>query len=540
VTEPLPEGLVAALAEPAAYPADASARRGVTHVQTHISHVFLTDARVYKLRKAVSPGFLDFATRAARNADCEREVRLNRRLAPDVYLGVAPLEGGAAGYHVGDLGEETRTAAEHVVVMRRLPDGGDALSLLARGALTPAHMLAAAARIAAFHRAEGLGAPAPWTREAWLARIDGPMRDNLAGLARDAAAAGLAPGAIEALGAAWALALAACGASLEARRSAGRAVDGHGDLHLAHLWFEAGASAPLFIDCIEFSDELRRIDAAADVAFLAMDLAYRDHAALGELFLARYAEGADDPGLYDVVDLYAAYRAAVRAKVAALAAADREIAGAQREAAAASAARHLALAQPLLEPRSPGPLVLVGGSVGTGKSSVANALAEATPAAVLASDRVRKTLAGLPPEAHAPAAAGAGLYTAAWSERTYAALLERATPALRSGRLVVLDATWSARAGRDRARALARRLGAAAWFVRVDCAEETALERVRRRAARGLDPSDAGPERVAPSRREFEPLDEWPRETRLELATGEPAWRDELRRLVARIRGAAA
>ena len=194
MSEPLPERLVAALAEPVAYPADASARRGVTHVQTHISHVFLTAERVYKLRKAVSPGFLDFATRAARNTDCERELRLNRRLAPDVYLGVAPLEGGAAGYRVGGhSATEPRVAAEHVVVMRRLPAGGDALSLLARGALAPAHVLAAAARIAAFHRAEGLGAPAPWTREAWLARIDRPMRDNLVGLARDAVAAALAP-----------------------------------------------------------------------------------------------------------------------------------------------------------------------------------------------------------------------------------------------------------------------------------------------------------------------------------------------------------
>jgi hypothetical protein len=540
VTEPLPEGLVASLAEPAAYPSDASASRGVAHVQTHISHVFLTAERVYKLRKAVTPGFLDFGTRAERNADCEREVRLNRRLAPDVYLGVAPLERDGGGYRVGGICDAPRGAAEHVVVMRRLPDGGDALSLLARGALGPAHVRAAAGRIAAFHRGEGLGAPAPWTPAAWLARIDHPMQDNLLGLARDATAAKLAPAAIEALGAAWAQALARSAGPLEARRVAGRAVDGHGDLHLAHLWFEAGPDAPLFIDCIEFSDELRRGDAAADVAFLAMDLAYRGHEALGEIFLSRYAEAADDPGLYAVVDLYAAYRAAVRAKVAALAAADREIAAAQREAAAASAARHLALAGRLLGPLAPGRLVLVGGSVGTGKSSVARALAEATPAVVLASDRVRKALAGLAPEAHAPAGPDTGLYAPAWTERTYRSLLERAEPALASGRLVVLDATWSKRIQRDAARALARRLGAEAFFVRVDCAEATARERVAGRGARGTDPSDAGPERIGPSRREFEAVSEWPRETCLELATDAPDWRAELPPLLARIRGSAA
>jgi hypothetical protein len=535
VTEPLPAGLVEALAEPAAYPDDASAARGVVHVQTHISHVFLTATRVYKLRKAVSPGFLDFGLRAARNDDCERELRLNRRLAPDVYLGIAPLVREAGRFRVGALGEDARADAEHVVVMRRLPDGCDALSLLARGALGRAHVLAAAARIAAFHRAEALGAPAPFTREAWLARIDRPMRDTLAVFSAHAADAGLEPGAIDALGAAWAEALAAGAGRLEARRLEGRAVDGHGDLHLAHLWFEAGPEAPLFIDCIEFSDDLRRSDAAADVAFLTMDLAYRGHEALAEILLGRYAEASGDHGLYDVVDLYAAYRAAVRGMVAALAAADREIAAAQREGAAASAARHLALARRLLERRGPGALVLVGGSVGTGKSSVALALADAAPALVLASDRVRKTLAALAPEARAAAAVGAGIYTPDWSDRTYAALLERAAPALRSGRLVVLDATWASRRRREAALDFARDVGAAAWFVRVECAEAIALERVRQRAARGRDPSDAGPELVGPSRRAFEPADEWPRELRVEIATDRASWRDEIPRLLARI-----
>jgi aminoglycoside phosphotransferase family enzyme/predicted kinase len=535
VTEPLPDGLLESLADPAAYPDDATAARGVSHVQTHISHVFLTAARVYKLRKAVSPGFLDFAGRAARNDDCERELRLNRRLAPDVYLGIAPLVRAAAreGFRVGALGEAARADAEHVVVMRRLPDGCDALSLLARGALGRTHLLAAAARLAAFHRAEALGAPAPFSREAWLARIDRPMRDTLGVFRAHAAAASLAPAAIDALGAAWAEALAARAGLLEARRLEGRAVDGHGDLHLAHLWFEA--DAPIFIDCIEFSDDLRRTDAAADVAFLTMDLAYRDHEALAEIFLARYAEATGDPFLYEVVDVYAAYRAAVRGMVAALAASDREIAGAQREAAAASGARHLALARRLLGRRGPGALVLIGGSVGTGKSSVAAALSDATPAVVWASDRVRKTLAGLAPEAHAHAAADAGLYTPEWNDRTYTALLERAAPALRSGRLVVLDATWASRRRREAALAFAGELGAPAWFVRVECAEAIALGRVRQRAARRDDPSDAGPERVAPSRRAFEPPEEWPRERRLALATDAASWRDEIPGLVARI-----
>jgi len=532
--EPLPDGLVASLSAPAAYPADPSAARGIRHVQTHISHVFLSGERVYKLRKAVTLAFLDFGTRRARNADALAEVRLNRRLAPDVYLGVAPLEREGAGFRIGPLGEEAGPGAEHAVVMRRLPDGRDALSLLAAGVFGAAHLAAAAERIAAFHRTHVLGAPAPFAPEVWRERIDRPMRDNVAGLREHARAARLERAALDALGEAWSSTLARRLARLEARRAEGRAVEGHGDLHLAHLWFEAGPEQPLFVDCVEFNPDLRRIDAASDVAFLYMDLVYRGHAALGERWLSDYAAASGDFGLYDVVDLYAAYRAAVRAKVAGLAAADAEIDAAQRDAAAESAGRHLALAARLLAPRTPGALVLVAGTVGVGKSTVASALAEGGGAVLLSSDRTRKRLAGLRPEERAGAATDAGLYAPAWHDRTYAALLEHAEPALRSGRAVVVDATWAQQGRRSAARALAQRLGAPAWLVRVDCAEATALERVRARARRGEDPSDAGPELVAQSRARFEPLADWPETARLELATDDPAWRQQLPRLLAR------
>jgi hypothetical protein len=532
--EPLPEGLVAALSAPDAYPADASAARGIQHIQTHISHVFLSGERVYKLRKAVRLAFLDFGTRERRNEDALAEIRLNRRLAPDVYLGVAPVLRAGAGWRIGALGEAAGPDAEHAVVMRRLPDGRDALSLLAAGAFGPAHLAAAAERIAAFHREHALGAPAPFAPEAWRERIDRPMRDNLAGLREHAAAAHLDRTAIEALAEAWSRRLAERRAALEARRAEGRAVDGHGDLHLAHLWFEAGPERPLFVDCVEFEPDLRRIDAASDVAFLFMDLVYRGHAGLAERWLSDYADASGDFGLYQVVDLYAAYRAAVRAKVAGLAAADAEIAPAQRAAAAESTARHLALAAELLAPRRAGALVLVGGTIGVGKSTVAAALAEAAGAVLISSDRTRKRLAGLRPEQRAGAAADTGLYAPEWHDRTYAALLAHAEPALGSGRAVVLDATWAQAVRRRAARALAERLGAPAWFVRVDCAEAAVLERVRARARRGADPSDAGPELVARSRARFEPLADWPEAQRLELATDDPAWRGQIPRLLAR------
>jgi aminoglycoside phosphotransferase family enzyme len=148
--------LLWSLTKPSAYPSDASAESGIEQVQTHISHLFLTPARVYKLRKAVNLGFVDFTTRSERNADCIREVQLNRRLAPDVYLGVAPVERGPDGFMVGELADAPPVAlsdaAEHCVVMRRLPTGRDALSLLSAGRLRRRHIDAVADRIASFHQ----------------------------------------------------------------------------------------------------------------------------------------------------------------------------------------------------------------------------------------------------------------------------------------------------------------------------------------------------------------------------------------------------
>ena len=389
-----------ALAAPGAYPDDASAARGVEPLQTHLSHVFLTGRRVYKFRKAVDLGFVCFTSRGERNADCLREVALNRRLAPDVYLGVAPLLHSPV--RIGTVGEELTRApdgagdAEHCVVMRRLPSGRDALTLLGRGELSSAQLERAAACVARFHDRHGLGTPAPFGAEEWRQRCIGPSDDNLLLLAK-APADRLARDALAELAAGTRRFAQRHADRFERRRLAGRAVDAHGDLHLQHLWYERDDADPIAIDCLEFSEALRRIDAAAEVAFPAMDLRYRGAAPLAERFLRVYARERDDFDLYAVVDFFASYRAAVRAKVASVAAADAAIDPAQRARASESARGHLELAVRMLEARKPGALVLVGGIVGTGKSTAAAELADAAGAVVIASDRVRKRLAGLAP-----------------------------------------------------------------------------------------------------------------------------------------------
>lgn len=537
--EPLPSGIVEGLANARAMPDDPSAEAGVRWIQTHLSHVFLTEARVYKLRKAVSLGFVDFGTRAARNADCVRELLLNRRLAPDVYLAVAPVERTPGGVRVGKWSADPDPAAfsadarELVLVMRRLPEGRDALSLLERGALRARHLDAVAHTLAHFHARQRLGVPSPWSADGWRQRVHRPVQDNVAATT----------GGDDENRATWqrlgrrAREFAERhAAAFEARRVAGRAVDGHGDVHLQHVWFETDRADPILIDCLEFRDDLRQIDAAAEVAFLAMDLAYRGRARLAARFLRTYAADTDDFDLYRVVDYFVSYRAAVRAKVAALASVDAAISEPQRAAARKSAARHLSFAMRALVPRAPGAVALVSGVVGTGKSTAAAALADATNGVVIASDRVRKHLAGLDMEDRS--GGEAGLYSESSKEAVYAALLERAAAVVDGGRVAILDATFESRRHRDAVIAFARARGLDLTIVETLCDAATARKRLAQRSARGGDASDAGPDRYDRSVAEFEPLSAEVGVTIHRIPTHEPRWRSLVGAIAREIRRA--
>lgn len=532
------EQQAADLGGPGAYPHDPSAEGGVEAVQTHISWVFLTRERVYKLRKPARLGFLDFGTRTARNADCLRELTLNRRLAPDVYLGVCPLLEENGGVTVGPLREtllerHPSGAPEHVVVMRRLPAGGDALARLQRGALEPAHLDAVAETLAAFHARHSLGTPAPFNKEEWLVRCTSPVADNFAGL-RDAACVDAAD--VQAAAAAARAFEQAHAARFEKRRKAGRAVDGHGDLHLDHVWFEGRSLHPLMIDCIEFSERLRRIDAASDAAFLAMDLIYREYPELAERFLRRYARESDDFDLYGVVDYFIAYRAGVRAKVAALAAGAAEIPETQRASAAESARRHLDLARRALErpERGEATVVLVCGVIGTGKSSVAELAADALHGAVISSDRVRKHRSSLRASGRSAPKRKQALYSAAEVGRVYEAMLKRAAPVVESGRTVVLDATYGLRARREAARAWARERGLPLLLLEVRAEPASVRGRLARRAAAGTDASDAGPELYDASVAGFDAVEPWPEAGHRIVHTDAPDWRAEVRAALTR------
>ncbi len=544
--EGLGEEALRALARPDAYPDDPSAVSRIEAIQTHISHVFLTRERVYKIRKPVDLGFLCFTTRTDRNADCLNEVRLNRRIAPNVYLGVAAIRRDATGrWHVGSIRETLECDShgevlEHCVVMRHLPANRNAKNLLEAGTLDTEHLRGLAKMIARFHAAHGLGRPAPWTAEQWLERTLAPVRDTFE-LARGATADAIDPALLGRCETSMLTRFGDRRARFEARRDEGRAVDGHGDLHLDHIWYEHGPHEPIAIDCIEFNDALRRIDVAAELAFTAMDLAYRARGDLAETFLNAYAAETDDYTLYDVIDFHIAHRALVRASVAGVASGEDELGIEQRRAAAESASDHLRFASEGLLSVRRGSVIVICGIVGTGKSTLANAIAERLSGVVVASDRVRKRLAGLDPGTRAIAEAGKGIYDEASTHRVYRALLERARPIVESGRVAILDATHSRREQREAVMHWADERGLDVFLLEARCESAETRRRLSEREQKPERISDAGVDFHAESVRGFESTDEWPADRRGIIRTDLPNWQATLDDVLNRIcRGQAA
>jgi uncharacterized protein len=441
--------------------------------ETHAAVVFVVGDRAYKLKKPVDLGFLDFRDRTTRETVCAREVELNRRLSPDVYLGVADV--------VGPDG----AVCDHLVVMRRMPDDRRLSTLVLVGADVDDGLWRLAHLIAAFHaRAER---PAAAATAASRDALAGRWADNTAGLLEHGR--GLIDLdevlEVDALAQRY---LAGRGPLFERRIVEGRAVDGHGDL-LADDIFLLG-DGPRVLDCIEFYDRLRYGDTLADVAFLAMDLERLGRRDLADRFLDAYREHADDAWPVSLAHHHVAYRAQVRAKVGAIRA------GQGDQTAAPAARRLLGMARRHLETGAVR-LVLIGGLPGTGKSTLATGLADALDATVIRSDEVRKELAGLAPDQPAPAEFGEGLYRPETTAATYREMLRRADIALALGEGVVLDASWTAARRRAHASDVAARMSTDLIELQCSAPPDLAVRRIRRRRTAGGDASDATPEIAA-------------------------------------------
>lgn len=507
--------LLTALARPECYPHRPAC---VDVIQTHISAVFLAGDLVYKLKKPVRFSFLDYSTLELRHHYCNEEVRLNRRLAPTVYLGVVPIVHVGNTYRVQDapVGREP-PVADYLVKMRRLPADCTLAALIKAGRASTEGIRALAKRLASFHRtattqtASSYGTPeAVWQAIAENFQETAPFIGETISAKQHERIQSFSQRFFTEQ---YQL--------LNARVRAGRVREGHGDLRCEHVYFlDAGIT---IVDCIEFSPRLRTCDVASEVAFLAMDLDLQGAPAFAAELVQSYAAQADDADLLRLLPFYQCYRAYVRGKVASLKSREPEVPQADREQAKAQARRAFCLAYRYACGPPPPALLVVCGRIGTGKSTAAGLLGGLTGFPVLNSDVVRKRLAGLSPTARAHAEYRTGIYSEAFTQRTYTALSRQAEEELRAGRGVIIDATCKRRADRRRLLTLGARLGVPVLFVECQASPAVVERRLRLRERQAESVSDATRATARHEQSDFPPFDDIPDTQHLVIDTEDDA-----------------
>lgn len=450
--------LIEALSHPDAYPYPAGE---VEVLQTHISVVFLAGPHAYKIKKPVKLDFVDFSTLEKRRHFCEQEVRLNRRLAADVYLGVVPVVWSGDRVRMEGQGE----VVDWAVKMERLSGEATLERWLERGQVSKDLIEKLARKIAAFHQsAEGGPMISDFGK---FEVVAGNARDNFTQSALQVGAT-LSRPVFERLKELTERTLSRLRDTIEARAGRGMPRDTHGDLHLEHVYFfpERDPDGLVIIDCIEFNDRFRFADPVADMAFLVMDLQFHGRRDLADAFQDAYFRASGDEEGRVLVPFYTAYRAAVRGKVEGLKSMEPEVPEDERTHALTSSRAHWLLALGGLEAPGRRPcLVLIGGLPGTGKSTLARKLAEAASFEIIRTDMVRKELAGVTHLDRTDHSFGQGLYSAAWTEKTYAECLHRAEALLFDGRRVIVDASFVEEKRRRTFLQSAARLGVPSIFL---------------------------------------------------------------------------
>ncbi len=442
------------------------------HAETHVSAVFFAGDHAFKILKPLTTAFLDHGDLAKRKAGAELEVELNRRLAPDVYLGVT------------ELGDDTGVI-DYAIVMKRMPDDRRLSTLLDAPDFND-KLRAVARKVATFHAS--LPSDDEAVAIAGIAAERKRWQDNVSEMRALAPEVDIDPVLLSHVEHGAEQYLSEREPLFAARAAAGLCRDGHGDLLADDIFcLEDG---PRILDCLAFSTDFRKGDVLADIAFLVMDIERLAGARAAQRLLRWYQEFSNEHHPASLAHLYVAYRALVRSKVAALrhqqtndpldALASSDLLGA--------CIAHLERARPRL--------VLVGGGPGTGKSTIADAISQVMGWTVMVADELRKDLAGVEHYADQSAAPGEGIYTPAMTADTYGELCARATELLRNGESVILDASWSSAAHRSAARETAQAGGAE--IIEMECQLDPAVakERIVRRQASPWTVSDATPDVV--------------------------------------------
>ncbi|MDP6606490.1 MAG: AAA family ATPase, partial [Dehalococcoidia bacterium] len=477
MTDPEPDDTlpdyVHGLLDASAYPQPTDT---VELVQTHISYVFLAGDAVYKTKKPVDFGFIQQLDAETRERFCHAEVRLNRRLAPDVYLDVVRIVRRDGSFTVeaeGDSDAAADEVVEHAVKMRRLPDDRTLDRLLSADDVPESLLNRIVERLVEFHDSAEVVAndrdfAGAVAERAWWEREYGEAEGFIGGTWREQDAATMRTFADETIEQEAVL--------FDQRLAAGRVVEGHGDLQAKHVYvLDRHGDELAIVDCVEFNDwfHFRYLDAGYDVAFLAMDLEALGRPDLGDEFAGRYIAAAADETMGVLQPLHRALRAFVRGKVESIGAGAPEVPKEQRDELARSAARYFRLAAEYGERRAAPSLVVLAGLSGTGKTLIGATLAGRIGAAPVSSDVVRRELA----EAEGISTAmwqqyASGAYSPEMTQRTYEGMRERAAAHLATGRPVVLDATHGRAADREAAVKVAEAAGVPAVIAELRLSDD--------------------------------------------------------------------
>ncbi|MCM2356820.1 MAG: AAA family ATPase [Geobacteraceae bacterium] len=482
------------LLKPSAYP---EATTSVRLVQTHVSFIFITDNFVYKIKKPVDFEFLNFTTLDRRRFYCNEEVRLNRRLCPDIYLGVVEVRESSGGAMIDAEGP----VIDYAVKMKRLPEERMLDRLLRAGEVSDGDIRRIAGTIAEFHlnagRSEEIDSYGRVERIRWnwdenFQQIAGFISVTIGN--RDLLTIRE-----------WVEKFLAEQEGLFASRvSQGFIRECDGDIHTENICL---ADQVWVFDCIEFNNRFRYSDTAADIAFLLMDFDFHGRPDLSGVFLSEYVAITGDRDICRLLDFYKTYRAVIRGKVESFRLRDPHIPENEKQAARERAIRYFRLARGyVIRQRLPPTLIITCGPMGSGKSTVAAGLSLELGIEAVSSDRVRKELAAVPEYSHDFSAYGTGIYSAAFTEATYGELLARAEQALAGGRSVIIDATFRRRGERDRFRALAGKFSAPFRIIRTTAPEDLLRKRLEQRLTSPREASDGRWELFRKQQEEFEPL----------------------------------
>lgn len=439
-------------------------------IHTHISWVFIASPFIFKVKKPVNLGFLDFSSLEKRRYFCQREVELNRRLAPETYLGVVPIYKAATGFSF----DAEREIGEYCVKMRELPHGGFLNELLEKNRVGEKEIERVISCLRRFYESE---TPTPEI-EQWGTpeKLKISTHENFAQV-EPFVGKTISPAAFEAIRHFTNQFYVTNEKLFFQRIQQHRIRDCHGDLHLDHIHITPERLS--IFDCIEFNDRFRFIDIANDIAFLAMDFDFEGRRDLANLLLKTAAREFGDQGLLKIADFYKCYRAFVRGKVESIQAIEPETANPEEHEKQAARYFRLALRYAVSGSK---PLVLaITGRVGTGKTSVARQLGAELKWPVFSSDEIRKTLAGLPLTQRTPPEFRDKVYSEQMTQETYKKLVEEGLRALTSHDGVIVDATFSSRTNRDFLREQCGKVNIRLQVVELDANLEQIKKRLRSR-----------------------------------------------------------